>query len=101
LEVLADFRPDLVLLDELAAITDPDTDDALYPTAPDGTVPSSWLDSRCAGIALLHGHYVDVRSVVNEGASDNAALADQRPVELNQDIPELAEALRVHGLAWH
>jgi hypothetical protein len=35
-----------------------------------------------------------------EGASDSAALADQQPIELNQDTPALAEALRVHGLAW-
>jgi hypothetical protein len=25
---------------------------------------------------------------------------DVQPIELNQDTPALAEALRVHGLAW-
>ncbi len=41
LEVLADFRPDLLLLAQLQDIDD--EDDEEYPTAAGGTVPRSWL----------------------------------------------------------
>lgn len=57
-EVLADFRPDLIVL---AALQDIDNDDDVdYPTAPGGTVPVSWLHPRTAGQALLSGGFVDV-----------------------------------------
>ncbi len=58
LEVLADFRPDLALLADLQDIDDEDDDD--HPTAPSGTVPSSWLLPRTAGQARMTGSFVDV-----------------------------------------
>jgi hypothetical protein len=61
LEVLARFRVDLALLDELADIADNDDSDSEYPTARAGTVPRSWLTRRRAGMAPLRGESVDVR----------------------------------------
>ena len=61
LEVLADFRPDPELADQLDAIVDNDEADTKWPTVPGGTVPTGWLRPRRAGRAQLTGEFVDVR----------------------------------------
>lgn len=62
LEVLADFRPDLGLAGELAAINDDEGHDRDYPTAAAGSVAPSWLTPRRTGTAQLVGEFVDVRA---------------------------------------
>jgi len=60
LEVLARFRPDPLLGEDLAGIV-VDRDDAqVYPTQPPGTVPTSWLTPRQASTATLSGIFCAV-----------------------------------------
>ena len=61
LEVLAKFRPDLVVAAQMDDIVVDEVDQVEYPTAPAGQVPRSWLVPRCAGIALMNGTFADVR----------------------------------------
>lgn len=60
LEVLAPFRPDPLLADDLALVDEEPDDAANYPTQASGTVPSSWLNERVAATALLDGAYCAV-----------------------------------------
>lgn len=100
LEVLAAFRPDLALL---AALQDIDGDeDAQYPTAIGGTVPTRWLLPRVAGQALMTGSFADVSNAHTVSALrdkfadvalalgltdlDAAALKLQAPRRLTQQI---------------
>lgn len=62
LEVLAKFRPDLTLAAAMADTVVEDAGEIAHPTAPAGRVPRSWLEPRCAGMALLHGTVADVRT---------------------------------------
>jgi hypothetical protein len=62
LEVLSRFRPDPQLSAELDTIVVEAPDNEHFPTAPPGHVPTAWLEPRCAGIALLTGTFLDVRT---------------------------------------
>lgn len=100
LEVLAHFRPDRALVQELGAIVDDDDDG--YPTAPAGQVPYSWLDPREAASATQTGTYCDVTASESVAALrptfialalqleqpdfDGAALKRARPRELTQRV---------------
>ncbi len=57
LEVLAPFRPDPAIAEELAVIDVEAGDAALYPTAAAGSLPISWLVPRLVGEAILTGWY--------------------------------------------
>lgn len=56
-ECLANYRADIHVIAELAAIIGDEGDDE--PPAP-GTVPAEWVDQRCVGRAELTGNYADV-----------------------------------------
>ncbi len=60
LEVLARFRPDPLLTEDLAAIDEDADDEAHYPTQAPGVVPLSWLTPRVATSARLTGTYCAV-----------------------------------------
>lgn len=55
LEVLARFRPDPLLGEDLAAIAEDDEDAEGYPTQSPGVVPASWLAPREASSVTLSG----------------------------------------------
>jgi hypothetical protein len=57
LEVLARFRADPLLAEDLSGIDEDVEDAARHPTLPPGTVPLSWLAARQASTALLTGRY--------------------------------------------
>jgi hypothetical protein len=100
-EVLANFRADPVLADEMAQIT-PDPRDTFHPSAHTGTVPRSWFGPRLLAQAELEGAYVDVqhassigilRPIFYEVATslgfpdfDGAAIRISEPRELTQQI---------------
>ncbi len=91
-EVLAVFRPDDLLLQEMAEI-EPDPRDDIYPTQPMGTVSASWLDRRRLGSADLVGAFLDI--------ADPETLAALRPQFLARSIhyglPDFdAAAIRTH-----
>ncbi len=81
-EVLAQFRPDPMLVQDTTAVGGDPRDD-LYPTVPLGVLPSSWLEHRRSGTAILEGTFVDI--------GHKETIAALRP-------KFLAEAVR-HGLA--
>lgn len=102
LEVLARFRPDPRLVDDLDAINEDPLDAAMWPTAPPSEIPSTWLEPRIASTATLTGTY---RSVTNSGTLsvlrplflaravgyglpdlDTAALRLARPRSLTQAV---------------
>ena len=60
LEVLARFRVDPFVSEDLAAIEEDPDDAAQYPTQAPGTVPLSWLEPRLVGTAILTGTYCAV-----------------------------------------
>jgi len=60
LEVLAGFRPDPLLTEDLAGIVEDPEDAQVYPTQPPGTVPLSWLTPRQASTATLSGIFCAV-----------------------------------------
>lgn len=102
LEVLACFRPDRVLADELEDIDEDDLDVVDHPTAPAGSVPHDWADKRLIGTAALHGTFCAVTSAASIAALrpdfvasalsfglqdfDAAALKDGRPRALTQAV---------------
>jgi hypothetical protein len=102
LEVLACLRPDPTLVDELSAIVEEDTDEALHPTAPAGAVAYDWLSTRLVGSATLRGRMCAVTAAETIAALrpqfigialamglkdfDAAALKDGRPRELTQRV---------------
>lgn len=56
-EVLSRFRPDLVLMKELAEIEDDDDGGA---TELSGELHVSWLDNRLMGVGRFHSDFVDI-----------------------------------------
>ena len=62
LEVLAPFRPDPTLVQEMADIVSEDNDEQLYPTAKSGELPFTWCEprlrcsGRLSGCFALPGH---------------------------------------------
>ncbi len=60
LEVLAGFRPDPLLGEDLAGIVEDPEDAQVYPTQPPGTVPLSWLTPRQSSTATLSGIFCAV-----------------------------------------
>lgn len=100
LEILACFRPDPTLVDELGDIEVNDA--ASEPTPRPGTIPCAWLDKRCAATARMNGRFCavthtstisalrprfleDARSFGLEDF-DAAALRDPRPRGLTQRV---------------
>ncbi len=62
LEVLACFRPDPVLVDEIAAIEEDMQEATEHPTVPAGAVAHDWADKRRIGTARLSGQFCAVTS---------------------------------------
>ena len=102
LEVLADFRPDPDLAEDLAEIEVDAVDEELYPTVPAGRIDPAWLDPRLVGQAQLTGEFCWVTTSESLAALrprfvaaalraglrdfDAAALKDSRPRELTQSV---------------
>jgi hypothetical protein len=57
LEVLAPFRPDSLLDEDLAGIDEELAAGAEYPSQRPGVVPATWLEAREASAATLPGVY--------------------------------------------
>jgi hypothetical protein len=60
--MLADFRPDPLVVVGLAGIVDDDPDGASVPTVAAGTVDRSWLEPRVAACGRLTGWFADITS---------------------------------------
>jgi RES domain-containing protein len=60
LEVLAGFRPDLVLQQALDGVDEDPVDAVAHPTVPAGRLPRGWVDPRTATSAELSGVYAAV-----------------------------------------
>ncbi|MHB8295026.1 MAG: RES family NAD+ phosphorylase [Acidimicrobiales bacterium] len=60
LEILAPFRPDPLLEEDLAGIDEEHADGAEYPSRRPGVVPATWLEAREASAATLSGVYCAV-----------------------------------------
>lgn len=102
LEVLAGFRPDPTLALELDAIEEDGDDAALFPTAPAGEVPYSWLEPRSAASATMTGRFCAVTNAESIAALrprfvalahqlklhdfDAAALKNGQPRALTQAV---------------
>jgi|SoiMethySBSTD1v2_1073268.scaffolds.fasta_scaffold1359316_1 hypothetical protein len=102
LEVLAPFRADPILLDDLNAIIDEDDDSAHYPTAIAGTLPRSWCQprllasGRLTGTFAVPGHpdslptlrrrFLTAAKEFDLADLDAAAIRDSRPRTLTQHI---------------
>jgi hypothetical protein len=102
LEVLAVFRADPVVAEELDAIIDNANCDALYPTAAAGSVPRSWCaprllaSARLAGTFAVPGHpellptlrarFLNEAKAFGLADLDAAAIRDSRPRALTQAI---------------
>jgi len=78
LEVLAGFRPDPLLGEELAGIVEDPEDAQVYPTQPPGTVPLSWLTPRQASAATLSGTFCAVTDKESLPTLRNAFLSTAR-----------------------
>ncbi|MFT2691925.1 RES family NAD+ phosphorylase [Clavibacter zhangzhiyongii] len=101
-ELLAPFRPDPAVADELAAIREDEADASLHPTVAPGCLDDSWFGARRLARAVLTGTYCDVTHSSTIAALrprfldqarrhgladlDAAALQDARPRELTQAI---------------
>jgi hypothetical protein len=100
-EVLACFRPDPDLADQLSDIMDDDPV-GMYPTIPAGAVPRSWLRPRTAASAQVTGTYAAVTNAesiaflrpeflhrahqLGLDDLDAAVLKDARPRTLTQEV---------------
>jgi len=102
LEVLACFRADPSVVDELEEIAEDDGDVILHPTVEPGLVSRSWLEPRLVGTAVLRGQFCAVTAAESIAALrpifigralamhlldfDAAALKDGRSRELTQQV---------------
>ncbi|GAA4428195.1 hypothetical protein GCM10023169_29070 [Georgenia halophila] len=102
LEVLAGFRPDAAVSEDVAQIVESDDDAELFPTARAGEVPYTWLEPRSAASATLTGRFCAVTTSESLAALrpqfvalahrlglhdfDAAALKDGRPRALTQAV---------------
>jgi len=78
LEVLACFRPDPTLIDELDGIIEDPDDLLVHPTPAPGTVPATWLIPRVATTGTLIGTFCAVTNTVT--------LSTLRPLFLGQAL---------------
>jgi hypothetical protein len=101
-ELLAPFRPDPAVGDELAAIREDEADASSHPTVEPGHLDDSWFGVRRLGRAVLTGTYCDVTHSSTTATLrprfldparqhglmdlDAAALQDARPRVLTQAI---------------
>lgn len=101
-ELLAGFRADPAVVAELDDIAEDDEDATLFPTAPAGKLPLSWLEPRMAGVGRLDGTYCQITSMASIAALrgqfvpialglglgdfDAAALKDGRGRSLTQAV---------------
>lgn len=95
-ETLARFRPSAGLIAGLAVVEGEDH------TLPPGTIPPTWLDDRCVGVARVDGDFVDAGNAatlaaLNEALAarlahhgirelDAAAIRVQAPRKLTQEV---------------
>jgi hypothetical protein len=108
LEVLACFRPDPDLAAQLKDIVDHDDNDpnegdaSVFPTAPAGVVPHTWLHPRTAAFVQLDGSYAAVTNAESVASLrpvflrrahelglddfDTAALKEAQPRALTQQV---------------
>jgi len=117
LEVLADFRPDLPLVNDLADIAVDEDDETLFSTVLAGRIDPTWLDPRVAGtaaltgdfcwvttaqtLAALHPHFVSAALRAGLKDFDAAALKDGRPRELTQSVATYLYAVTdLHGIRF-
>jgi len=78
LEVLACFRPDPILADDLDQIIEDPDDRVVYPTPAPGIVPRTWLIPRAAATGTLIGLFCAVTTTVT--------LSTLRPLFLGQAL---------------
>lgn len=102
MEVLACFRPDPLIRDDLEEIEVDPHDEAWHPSIAPGQVPYSWLEPRMAATAVLSGSYCDISASTTIAALrpyflrealafglkdfDAASLRDARPRTLTQRV---------------
>jgi hypothetical protein len=115
LEVLARFRPDPALVDELDGIIEDPDDQVVYPTPAPGIVPRSWLLPRTATTGTLIGTFCAVTNSATLAALrplflgqalryglpdfDAAALRLAKPRALTQTVSSFLYATTIHGEA--
>ena len=93
IEILAQFRPDLGLDADLAAIAGCPEDEG-YASNPPGVVGRSWLQERRLGSAHIDGRFVDVGHSRTIAALRPMFL----PLALGFGLPDFdAAAIRVHA----
>ena len=114
-EVLACFRPDPTLVDELTAVVEDPDDHLVHPTLSPGTVPSTWLIPRVATTGTLIGTFCAVTNTATLSTLrplflgralrfglpdfDAAALRLAKPRALTQAISSFLYAASIHGEA--
>jgi hypothetical protein len=102
LELLADFRADPLLADDLGQIVEDPEDATMFPTVPAGMVDPAWLTGRVGATARLTGRFGAVTAARSLAALhpvfigpalrlglrdfDAAALKDARARELTQQL---------------
>jgi hypothetical protein len=118
LEVLACFRADPHLADQLTDIIDDDDHVGTYPTIPAGTVPRSWMQPRTAASAHLTGTYAAITNAesiaflrpeflhraqqLGLDDLDAAVLKDARPRTLTQQVSSyIYETTDLDGVQFH
>ncbi|QHC68922.1 RES domain-containing protein (plasmid) [Rathayibacter sp. VKM Ac-2759] len=102
IEVLAQFRPDPILTEDLDSIVEDEVDRSIYPTIQPGIVPETWFEPRRVGGAVLTGRYCDVghsttistlrpffiADALRFGLDDfdSSAIQNSKPRELTQAV---------------
>ena len=115
LEVLACFRPDPTLIDELDGIIEDPDDRLVHPSSAPGVVPSTWLIPRVAATGTLIGTFCAVTTTATLSTLrplflgqalryglpdfDAGALRLAKPRALTQAVSSLLYATSVHGEA--
>ena len=99
LEVLAHFRPDPTLMDELRDI---DVNGAAdEPTPRPGSLPRAWLDKRCAATARMSGRFCAITHTNTISSLRPTFLKDARSFGLEDfDAASLRDS-RPRGLTQH
>jgi hypothetical protein len=117
LQVLADFRPDPMVLGGLDDIVVDADDDSAHPTAAAGTIDPSWLEPRAAAtarswgrfcgitthdsLAALHAQFVGQALLLGLRDFDAAALKDGRTRTLTQAVStELYRSTGLNGIRF-
>lgn len=91
LELLAKFRPETTIHDELDRIDDPDNLSADDAETPPGSVGYDWLDGRVFGLATQTGRYCFVTHSRTIAALDRADLFSAHgiaPQDIDATLPK-------------